>query len=229
MHKRDTQQIINENVYKSIVRNEFLIMCRHLCFELYISSLLLDSTVSYIYSSKLCTQLRVTYNKRHAVYKLLPFWLDWYIPQHCITSPLFSLHHVWHKLLPFVDLVGTSHQCSTRFCFAPCVIQIPSFCAWLVHPATLHLFTCHLLRHMGGTNFTLLDIFGTSLKAALVTRYYASLNIYIGTSLNATSFHICAVRDTHSTLDDNMCTSHKASRLHCHIPQRSIAFLLLHE
>ena len=53
MHKRDTQQIIHGHVYKFIVRNELLIMCRHLCFELYISSLLLDSTVSYIYSSKL--------------------------------------------------------------------------------------------------------------------------------------------------------------------------------
>jgi hypothetical protein len=47
---------------------------------------------------------------------------------------------------------------------------------------------------MGGTNFTLLDIFGTSLKAALVTRYYASLNIYIGTSHMAAKFPLGTMR-----------------------------------
>jgi hypothetical protein len=67
-----------------IVRNEFLIMCRHLCFELHISPPFF-LTLLFIPQS-CCTQLPVPYNKRHAVYKLLPFWLDWYIPQHCIAS-----------------------------------------------------------------------------------------------------------------------------------------------
>ena len=138
--------------------------------------------------------------------------------------------------------------------FAPCVTQTPPFCrlGWDI-PSMQHPL---LFRAMCNTNSFLLCLTGTSSNAAFVyvspfAPWVVQTSLFWTYLVHPSKLHWlrvttppltsilvhptwlqsfllapCAMRDTNSTLDDNICTSHKASRLHCHHPSTQHRFFI---